>query len=199
VYSPVSPDAVVIDMRARNIPRVIAGAAVSAVLGIAGLIGSISAFADSEIVGGIIALIIGIALTGIALLAIFNWKKVSRPHRLIFERPGVRWDDPQGTPWAIPWSELRGVGISRTKERVVSLSNAVARRTMVRVDFFPANPEEFKMKYQNMAHLAHANGRYRLPFGDAAKLIPIVESGMMRFAPQLFWGVQDEGFTVGLR
>ncbi|GLZ30248.1 hypothetical protein Lesp02_24380 [Lentzea sp. NBRC 105346] len=191
----------VIDIGTRDTRRVIIGGAVSGALGIAALVGSVSAFADGEPVGGIIAGLIGVALTGIAVLAIVNWKKVSRPRKLIIEAPGVRWDDPQGTPWAVAWQELGAVSVSRTQERVVQLSDALTRKTMVRLDLFPRDPQRFRATHPHMEHMWEfhtvRNG-YRLPLGDAANLVPLLDNSLRHFAGPLYRGVQDEGFTVGL-
>ncbi|MGW4112898.1 hypothetical protein ACWEFJ_18665 [Actinosynnema sp. NPDC004786] len=189
---------VVVDIGARDTRRVIVGGAVSGALGVVALVGAVSAYAGGEGVGGTIALVIGLAFTGIAAAAVLNWKRVSRPRKLVFEAPGVRWDDPAGAPWAVAWHELGAVRISRTRERVVDPADAVLRKTMVRLDLLPADPRGFRARHADMAHLAREDGAYRLPLGDAAALVPVVERAVLGFAPALYRGVQDEGFTVGL-
>ncbi|MFE2756597.1 hypothetical protein ACFXGA_31850 [Actinosynnema sp. NPDC059335] len=189
---------VVVDIGARDTRRVIVGGAVSGALGVVALVGAVSAYAGGEGVGGTIALVIGLAFTGIAPAAVLNWKRVSRPRKLVFEAPGVRWDDPAGAPWAVAWHELGAVRISRTRERVVDPADAVLRKTMVRLDLLPADPRGFRARHADMAHLAREDGAYRLPLGDAAALVPVVERAVLGFAPALYRGVQDEGFTVGL-
>lgn len=191
----------VIDIGTRDTRRVIIGGTVSGVIGIAALAGSASAFADGEPVGGGIALVIGLALTGIAVMAVVNWRKISRPRKLIIEPPGVRWDDPQGMPWAVPWQELGAVSVSRTRERVVQLSDAVTRRTLVRLDLFPRDPQRFRATYPHMEHLwefHNVRNGYRLPLGDAAKLVPVLDNSLRHFAGAIYLGVRDEGFSVGL-
>ncbi|MER5260641.1 hypothetical protein ABTZ99_00995 [Actinosynnema sp. NPDC002837] len=189
---------VVVDIGTRDTRRVIIGGVVAGGLGVLALVGAVSAYADGEGVGGTIALVIGLAFTGIALGAVLNWKKISRPRKLVFEAPGVRWDDPQGAPWAVAWHELGAVRISRTRERVVNPADAVLRKTMVRLDLLPADHQAFRDRHADMAHLAREDGAYRLPLGDAAALVPVVERAVLGFAPHLYRGVQDEGFTVGL-
>jgi hypothetical protein len=171
---------------------------VSGVLGVLALVGAVGAYSGGEGVGGTIALVIGLAFTGIAVGAVVNWKKISRPRKLVFEAPGVRWDDPAGAPWAVAWQELGAVRISRTRERVVNPADAIVRRTMVRLDLLPADQDAFRARHADMAHLAREDGAYRLSLGDAAALIPVVERAVLGFAPHLYRGVQDEGFTVGL-
>ncbi|ONI83385.1 hypothetical protein ALI22I_33225 [Saccharothrix sp. ALI-22-I] len=189
---------VVVDIGTRDTRRVVIGGVVSGVLGVLALVGAVSAYSDGEGVGGTIALVIGLGLTGIAVGAVVNWKRISRPRKLVFEGPGVRWDDPAGAPWAVAWQELGAVRISRTRERVVNPADAIVRRTMVRLDLLPADQQAFRARHADMAHLVREDGAYRLPLGDAAALIPVVERAVMAFAPQLYRGVQDEGFTVGL-
>ncbi|WP_433264435.1 hypothetical protein ACQPZF_35075 [Actinosynnema sp. CS-041913] len=189
---------VVIDIGTRDTRRVLIGGTVAGVLGLLALFGAFSAYADGSGVGGTIALVIGVVFTGIGVLAVVNWKKVSRPRKLVFEPPGVRWDDPQGAAWAVPWPDLGAVRISRTRERVVQLADALTRRTMVRLDLLPADPAAFRARHPGMAHLVRPDGTYRLPLGDAANLVPVVERAVLTFAPHLYRGIQDEGFTVGL-
>ena len=95
------PPPVVVDLGKSDTRKVLVGGTVAGGLGILALIGSVSAFADGEPVGGIIAGIIGIAFTGIGVMAVVKWKTISRPRKLIIEQQGIRLDDPQGI--AVPW------------------------------------------------------------------------------------------------
>jgi hypothetical protein len=189
---------VVIDIGRRDTWRVLLGGGVAGVLGVLALVGAFSAYSAGQGVGGTVALVIGVVFTGIGVPALASWKKVSRPRKLVFEQPGVRWDDPQGSPWAVPWPDLAAVRISRTRERVVSASNVAGRRTLVRLDLLPADANAFRARHPGLAPLARPDGTYRLPLGDAAGLVPLIERAMTTFAPRLYRGVQDEGFTVGL-
>lgn len=192
---------VVVDIGSRDTRRVLIGGAVAGGLGVLALVGAVTAFADGEPVGGSIALVIGVAFTGIGVAAVVNWKKVSRPRKLVFEPQGVRWDDPEGTSWAVAWSELGAVQISRTRERVVKLADAVMRKTMVRLDLYPGDPG-FRPRHpemENMWEFHTVRDGYRLPRGDAASLVPVIERAVLQFAPRLYRGVRDEGISVGLR
>jgi hypothetical protein len=189
---------VVIDIGRRDVRRVLIGGAVAGVLGVAALVGAVTAYADGEGVGGTIGLVIGLAFTGITLGAIVNRKRISRPRKLVLEAPGVRWDDPAGAPWAVAWQELGAVRISRTRERVFHPADSVVRKTMVRLDLLPADPPAFQARHADMAHLARQDGAYRLPLGDAAGVVRVIEGAVLGFAPHLYRGVQDEGFVVGL-
>ncbi|GAA2684463.1 MULTISPECIES: hypothetical protein [Actinosynnema] len=188
---------VVIDVGTRDTRKALIGGVVALVLGVMALVGAVSAYGDGEFGGGTIALVIGVVFTGIGILPIITWKKLSRPRKLVFEAPGVRWDDPQGAAWAVGWVELGAVSVSRTKEPIVSPSNLV-RRTMVRLDLFPADPAGFAARHPQMARLALPDGRYRLPLGDSAGLIPVMDGALRQAAGPRYRGVVDEGFSVGL-
>ncbi|MFD1146745.1 hypothetical protein [Saccharothrix hoggarensis] len=189
---------VVIDIGKRDVRRVLVGGAVAGALGVAALVGAVTAYADGEGVGGTIGLVIGVAFTGITVGAIVNWKRISRPRMLVLEPSGVRWDDPAGAPWAVAWPELGAVRLSRTRERVFHPADSAVRKTMVRLDLLPADAPAFRARHADMAHLARQDGVYRMPLGDAAGLIRVIEGAVLGFAPHLYRGVQDEGVTVGL-
>ncbi|MET8761413.1 hypothetical protein [Lentzea sp. NPDC004782] len=195
------PPPVVVDLGKSATRKVLAGGSVAGGLGILALVGAVSAFADGEPVGGVIAGVIGVVFTGIGLLAVVKWKTISRPRKLIIEPQGIRLDDPQGMPWAVGWSELGAISISRTRERVVQLSDALVRRTMVRVDLHPRDPQRFRPAHPTMEPLwefHRVRNGYRLPLGDSAGFIGPIDHGLRTFAPQIYRGVIDEGFTVGL-
>ncbi|WP_029720619.1 hypothetical protein [Saccharopolyspora rectivirgula] len=191
---------VVLDVGNKAARAVLLGGAVSGAIGLF----TYYACLTDQISGGtgtlIVAWIIGSVFFGIGLLCAFGWRAASRPRKLIFEAAGIRWDDPKGKPWAVRWEELGGVAVSRTKERAVQASDHLTRRTMVRLDLFPADPG-FRQRHPEMEHLwefHRVKNGYRLPLGDAAEFIPLIEQGMHQFRPQLYLGVRDEGFTVGL-
>jgi hypothetical protein len=195
------PAPVVVDLGKSATRKVLAGGSVAGVLGILALFGSVSAFAGGEPVGGIIAGVIGVAFTGIGVMAVVKWKTVSRPRKLIIEQQGIRLDDPQGMPWAAGWQELGAVSISRTQERAVRLADALVRRTLVRVDLHPLDPQRFRPAHPTMEPLwefHRVQNGYRLPLGDSAGFIGPIDHGLRTFAPQIYRGVLDEGFTVGL-
>lgn len=196
-----APPPVVVDLGKSTTRKVALGASVAGLLGLLALAGAVSAFAGGEPVGGSIAAVIGVAFTGIAVMAAVRWKTISRPRKLVVEQQGIRLDDPEGTSWAVPWQELGAVSISRTRERVVNPLSALARRTMVRVDLHPRDPQRFRPAHPEMEPLWEfhrvVNG-YRLPLGDSAGFIEPIDHGLRTFAPSIYRGVIDEGFTVGL-
>jgi hypothetical protein len=148
-----APAPVVIDLGKSDTRKVLIGGSVAGGLGILALVGSVSAFLDGEPVGGTIAGIIGIAFTFIGVMAVVKWKTISRPRKLIIEQQGIRLDDPQGMPWAVGWQELGAISISRTRERAVQLADALVKRTLVRVDLHPRDPQRFRPAHPTMEPL----------------------------------------------
>ncbi|NBE94688.1 hypothetical protein FE391_12460 [Nonomuraea sp. KC401] len=190
----------VIDVGSDTKAPVLVGAAVA---GGIGLLSIYSAFTGQVEGGGGTAVVVGVLgliFLGIGLLPVFTWRRISRTRRLVFDAAGVHWDDPKGKPWTAPWTELSGVGISRTRQRRVKLTDYIIRKTMVRLDLFPADPG-FRSRHPEMEHLWEfhtvKNG-YRLPLGSNAKYIPVIEEGMRRFHSAAYLGIKDEGFVVGL-
>jgi hypothetical protein len=183
----------------------------SIVIGALGLI-SICAGLTGAVEGGIGVAIAAIAIGGvfvlIGLLPLLMRKKAFRPRRLVIEQPGLRWDDPQDKPWAVPWQELSAVAISKHGAVEVDhslnakVSGAISDRmlgesVLVRLDLFPADPG-FHQRHPEMAHL-WAQDRYRLSFGRSPWLIPQIDAALRHFQPMLYRGVQEtEGF-MGLR
>ncbi|MBB6549769.1 hypothetical protein [Nonomuraea rubra] len=197
---PFTPPPVVIDVGADAKVRALAGGSVA---GVIGLIAIGSALTGQTTGGGGTAVavgLVGLVFLGIGLLPVVAWKKVGRPRRLVFDSFGVRWDDPQGRPWAVAWAELSGVGISRTRQRRVKPADYLMRKTMVRLDLFPAD-QGFRSRHQEMEHLWEfhtvKNG-YRLPLGSSPKYIPVIEGAMRQYRPGAYLGIKDEGFVVGL-
>ncbi|MEV4109765.1 hypothetical protein [Nonomuraea sp. NPDC049695] len=195
-----APPPVVIDVGGDAKVKALIGGSVA---GVIGLIAIFSAFTGQTTGGSgsaVVVLILGLVFLFIGLLPIIAWRKISRPRRLVFDGFGVRWDDPQGRPWAVAWNELSGVGISRTQQRRVKLADHLIRRTMVRLDLFPAD-QGFRTRHPDMEHLWEfhtvKNG-YRLPLGSNPKYIPVIEHAMRQYRPAVYLGIRDEGFMVGL-
>lgn len=196
-----APQPVVIDLGKSDTRKVLIGGSVAGGLGILALVGAVSAFIDGEPVGGTIAGVIGVAFTFIAVMAVVKWKTISRPRKLIIEQQGIRLDDPQGMPWAVGWQELGAISISRTRERAVELADALVKRTLVRLDLHPRDPARFRPAHPTMEPLwefHRVQNGYRLPLGDSAPFIGPMDHGLRTFAPQIYRGVIDEGFSVGL-
>ncbi|MGI5505097.1 hypothetical protein [Lentzea sp. CA-135723] len=195
------PPPVVVDLGKSDTRKVLIGGSVAGILGVLALVGAVTAFLDGEPVGGSIAAVIGIAFTFIGVMAVVKWKTISRPRKLIIEQQGIRLDDPQGMPWAVGWQELGAISISRTQERAVQLADALVRRTLVRVDLHPRDPQRFRPAHPTMEPMwefHRVQNGYRLPLGDSAGFIAPIDQALRTFAPQIYRGVIDEGFTVGL-
>jgi hypothetical protein len=194
-----APPPVVIDVGGDAKVKALIGGSVAGVIGLISIFSSFTGHTTGSRTG-VVELTFGLIFLFIGLLPIIAWRKVGRPRRLVFDGFGVRWDDPQGTPWAAPWNELSGVGISRTQQRRVKPADYLIRRTMVRLDLFPADPG-FRARHPDMEHLWEfhtvKNG-YRLPLGSNPKYIPVIEHAMRQYRPAIYLGVRDEGFMVGL-
>ncbi|RBQ14505.1 hypothetical protein DP939_40280 [Spongiactinospora rosea] len=191
---------VVIDVAAGARRKAVIGGSVS---GVVGLIAIVSVF-TGQVLGGqatyVTGFIIGLVFLLIGLLPVIAWRKLTRPRKLVFDMGGVRWDDPQGKPWAVPWHDLSAVVISRSKQPRVQPSDYVLRKIMVRLDLHPADPA-FRGRHPEMEHLwefHRVKNGYRLPLGSSPAYIPIIEGAMRAFAPGLYQGIRDEGFVGGL-
>jgi hypothetical protein len=157
-----------------------------------------------QVTGGtgavVVAGIISAVFVLLGLLPVLTWRTLSRRRQLILNHGGIRMDDPRGRAWAVAWDELAAVALSRTRQRRVKPADYITRRTMVRLDLFPAGPG-FRPRHPEMEHLWEfhrvTNG-YRLPFGHAPTYVPLIDEALRRFCPGIYQGIKDEGFTVGL-
>jgi hypothetical protein len=199
---------VVIDVDKANGRKVIIGSVVAGALGLLAVISAIAGAVDG---GGAIAvvLIIGLLLLALPIATIARAKKIFRQQHLVFEQQGLRWDDPEGAPWAVPWGELAAVSISKhtpmqvgtesIQDKLVGAASdkIVGERAHVRLDFYPADPS-FPGRHPELAHLWErqgVQGGYRLPLGSNVQFIPEIAAAMARFAPSIYKGVNaSEGF-----
>jgi len=104
---------VVIDVGAAAPRKMIPGAIVAAIAGIF-LVVSMATGGDFVGVSGGPLLRIalgafGVFLLMLAVLPVAMRRVAGRPHRLVFDTAGVRWDDPRGRPWAVRCEELAAV------------------------------------------------------------------------------------------
>ncbi|MBE1593589.1 hypothetical protein ACFPOI_23240 [Nonomuraea angiospora] len=195
-----APPPVVIDVGRDAKVKALIGGSVAGVIGLMAVFSALAGQTTGGAGSAVAVLVLGLIFLFIGLLPIITWRKLSRPRKLVFDAYGVRWDDPQGRPWAAPWAELSGVGISRTQQRRVKLADYIMRKTMVRLDLFPADPG-FRGRHPDLEHLWEfhtvKNG-YRLPLGSNPKYIPVIEHAMRQYRPAIYLGIRDEGFMVGL-
>ncbi|GAA2684458.1 hypothetical protein LV78_007335 [Actinosynnema pretiosum] len=180
---------VVIDVAGPSTRKALVGAGVALALGVLGLVG----FAST---GGLALLVIGGGLVALGLLPLLAWKKLSRPRALVVEAQGVRWDDPQGKPWAVAWGELGAVSVSRSVDG--GMARRSVPRTFLRLDLFPGDPG-FAARHPEMAHLLRReDGRYRLPVADSFAALPVLDGALRQAAGPRYRGVVDEQITIGL-
>ncbi len=202
------PGALVIDVGSTDGKKAAIGAVVAGVVGLIAIVSSLAGAVDGGAGAQILGIVIGLLFLLPTILVIVKRDKVFRPRKLVFEPAGIRWDDPRGAPWAVPWSELAAVSVSKHTPMEVDHSlnakvsgaitdKVVGERAHVRLDLYPADPS-FPGRHPELAHLWErqgVRGGYRMPLGSNVKFIPMITEAMGRFAPQLFRGVQQtEGF-----
>jgi len=156
-------------------------------------------------------LIFGGVLLIVGLIPIFRATRYFRPRRLIIEQAGIRWDDPKGKSWAVPWPELAAVSISlhekaEAPDFTVSgvLAGAAVDKTLgkvvrVRLDLYPADAW-VRSRHPEMAHLWEAyglSGGYRQPLGSHANVVDQIGGALSRFQPGLYRGVQRTRGVLG--
>lgn len=200
---------VVIDVGKTNARKAVTGATVAGAIGLlavgSALFGAVNGGVGAVLVVGLIGMLFLILPIGL----IVRRDKVFRPQLLVFEPVGLRWHDPRGAPWLVPWPELAAVSISKHSPKQVgpesisdklvgAASDKIAgERAHVRLDLYPADPG-FAGRHPEMAHLWQRQGvqnGYRLPLGSNVKFIPAIAAAMGRFAPGIYRGVNaTEGF-----
>lgn len=198
----------VIDVGATDTRKGIVGGIVAGTIGLIAIVAGLFGAVDGGAVAGIIAIVIGAVFLLIGLLPVMMHRKAFRPRKLIVEQPGIRWDDPQGRPWAVAWGELAAVSISKhgalklpesASEKIVGATTEklLGENVLVRLDFYPADLG-FRGRHPELEHLwefQDVKGGYRLPLGKSPKYIPLIDAAARHFAPTIYRGVhQTEGF-----
>jgi hypothetical protein len=205
------PGAVVLDVGGTDGKKAAIGAAVAGIVGLIALISGITGAVDGGVGIGVAMVVVGALFMIPAVFVIARRNKIFRPRKLVFEPAGVRWDDPQGAPWAIPWSELAHVSINKhtaaetpesVQDKIVgaAVEKMTGERAMVRLDLYPADPS-FAGRHPELAHLWErqgVQGGYRMPLGSNPSFIPLIAQAMSRFAPQLYRGVNATSGVLGL-
>jgi len=202
---------VVLDVGKDAAKKSIIGSSVAGVIGLIAIISGIAGAVEGGTGTQIAVIVVGALFMLPVVITLAMAKKVFRPRRLVFEQAGLRWDDPQGAPFAVPWSELAAVAISKHTPREVpqdlsghlaskTAEKMVGERAHVRLDIYPADPG-FANRHPEMAHLWERQGvqrGYRIPLGGNANFIPVIAEGMCRHAPRIFRGVQHTEGMMGL-
>jgi hypothetical protein len=199
----------VVDVGKTNGRKAIVGSVVAGALGLTAVISGVAGAVDGGAGVGVVVIVLGLLLLALPVAMVVRKDKIFRPHRLVFEMGGLRWDDPKGAPWAVPWSELAAVSISKHSPQQVGSESVpdkivgaatdkmLGERAHVRLDLYPADPS-FSMRHPEMAHLWERQGvknGYRLPLGSNVKFIPVIAGAVGSFAPGLYRGVHaTEGF-----
>ena len=98
-----SPAPVVIDVAGDAKVKAMIGGAVAGAIGLLAVISALTGQTPGGSGTAVAVGIVGAIFLLIGLLPVFTWKKLARPRRLVFDAAGVRWDDPQGRPWAAAW------------------------------------------------------------------------------------------------
>ncbi|WP_248960718.1 hypothetical protein [Sphaerisporangium perillae] len=190
-----------VDVGAGSKGKAVAGGVVAGALGLISVFSALTGQVEGGGATAAVVGVLGVVFIAIALLPVLTWRKITRPRKLVIEQPGIRWDDPAGRSWAVAWSELAAVAVSRTVQRRFRLDDyLMPRKVMLRLDLFPADPG-FRARHPEMEHLWEfhrvVNG-YRLPLGSVRKHIEPIEQGMRTHRPNIYLGVRDEGFMIGL-
>ncbi|WP_033437487.1 hypothetical protein [Saccharothrix sp. NRRL B-16314] len=140
-------------------------------LGLAAFGGLVMILAWSD--GHVAALVIG-ALVGVGgLVGGGIWRRRARLRRLVVEAHGLRWEEKNGS-WAVPWYELRGVGLSRTGGTKPSLW----------LHLVPREENGFAATYRSIPKNTYG---YWIPLADETGG-PMLDLALQRFAPQLYRG-----------
>ena len=200
---------VVIDVGTTNARKAVIGAVVAGALGLGAVIAGIAGATDGGAGVGAVVIVIGLLLLVLPVGLVVRRDKIFRTQHLVFEPGGLRWHDPKGAPWVVPWGELAAVSISKhspkeygtptLQDKLVSAASdkIAGERAFVRLDIYPADPG-FAGRHPELAHLWERQGvqnGYRLPLGSNVKFIPTIAQAMGRFAPQIYRGVNvTEGF-----
>lgn len=208
-YAAVAPAPLVVDIGQMAGRQAVVGSVVS------GAVGAIAIFAGlaGQVDGGgeAIAVIIGVLFLIPPALVLALSKQVFRPRKLVIEAGGIRWDDPRGAPWAVPWNELAAISISKhgampvpqtMNDRIVGAATdkMLGERAHVRIDLFPADPG-FGHRHPQMAPLwgrQGVQGGYRLPLGNKAALVPDIDRALTHFATGVYRGVVATEGVMGL-
>lgn len=207
------PGAIVIDVAKADGKKAVIGAIVTGILGIAATVGGVSTIAGGDVGVGIAVLVFGGLFLALTLSIIIRRDKVFRERKLVFEPAGIRWDDPKGAPWAIPWSELAHVSINKhsprqfgsesLQDKLVDAASdkLMGERAHVRLDLYPVDPN-YAGRHPELAHLWElqgVQGGYRFPMGNNVAFIQTIAQAMARFAPHLYRGVNATQGFMGLR
>jgi hypothetical protein len=187
--APYIGERVVFDVGRSTGRHLVVGALIGAVLGGPAAVAGIQALVHGQ-AAGVIMLVFGLALLAMPVVTIVRAKFLFRKRHLVFEAPGLRWEEPRGAPWAVPWSELESVLVHGHVSK-----GSRSHEPLVVLHLYPADPY-FAARHPGMAHLWNTDGRgaYRIPLVFSPNYVPRLDEAMRRFAPDVYSGV---AFSVG--
>ncbi|QFG21165.1 hypothetical protein [Actinomadura sp. WMMB 499] len=184
--APAARGPVTVDVADAQARQMIVGMAVAGAFGVV----AVAAAITGDVVGGtgvrVAAFLIGLVFTLIGVLPLLMWRVAFRRRRLVLDAGGIRWDDPDGSPWSVRWPELSRVELAAREPDTGGPRMSAA----VHLLLYPAGPE-FRDAHPEMRHLAVAragapDGAYLLPFGHAHRVVGPIDDGLTAFAPGLY-------------
>ncbi|XRQ12516.1 hypothetical protein ACN3XK_16960 [Actinomadura welshii] len=175
-------DPVTVDVGAAQTRQIVVGATVAGALGVLALASVVTGNVEGGTGARVAAFVIGLVFALIGVLPLLMWRIAFRPRRLVLDADGVRWEDPEGSPWAVRWPELGRVTLSYPAPDYDSPRVSSA----VNLDLRPAEPG-FRDAHPEMGHLiVRGVDGYRVPFGHAHSVIGPLDGALRSFAPAIY-------------
>src|SRR5690606_32527917 len=183
--TPPPPGPVIVDVGTAQARQMSVGSAVAGGIGVV----AVAAALTGDVEGGtgtrVTAFLIGAVFTLIGALPLLLRRIAFRPRRLLFDSTGLRWEDPQGAPWAVGWAELAEVTLGYPAPATGSARLGSAVNLTLR----PADPA-FHEAHPEMEHLAVPAGdgsrSYRVPFGHALSVVGPADRALRHYAPGVY-------------
>lgn len=177
------PDSVTVDVADVHARQMVVGMAVAGFFGVVAIAAAVTGAVEGGTGVRAAAFAIGAVFALIGVLPLLMWRVAFRRRRLVLDAAGMRWDDPDGRPWAVEWSELSRVRLTGPEPG----TGGPRAAPTVNLLLYPADPE-FREAHPEMEHLAVEEATapgvaYRLPFGHAHRLVGPIDDALARFAP----------------
>ncbi|MFD0905214.1 hypothetical protein [Actinomadura sediminis] len=106
------PDSVTVNVADLQARQMVVGMAVAGFFGAVAVAAAVTGNVDGGTGVRVAAFVIGLVFSLIGVLPLLMWRVAFRRRRLVLDASGIRWDDPDGRPWAVPWAELSGVRLA---------------------------------------------------------------------------------------
>ncbi|MFV2173478.1 hypothetical protein ACFHW2_41790 [Actinomadura sp. LOL_016] len=188
--APGPPGPVTVDVADVQGRQMVVGMAVAGSFGVVSVAAAVTGNVDGGTGVRVAAFLIGLVFSLIGVLPLLMWRAAFRRRRLVLDATGMRWDDPDGIPWAVRWSDLSEVAFSFPGPD----TGAPGIPSTVHLAFRPADAG-FRDEHPELNHLAAATGdasgdeagvEYRLPFGHAQRVVGPIDGALSAFAPGLY-------------